>query len=113
MIASMLRIRLQRRGKRGYATYRVVLADGHAPIKGRFIEDLGYYNPHTDAFVVDGEAVNAWIQKGAHPSDTVHNLLITNKIISGEKKMMWHPKKTVAAPVAEVAEAPAETEAAK
>lgn len=107
MIASMLRIRLQRRGKRGYATYRVVLADGHAPIKGRFIEDLGYYNPHTDAFVVDGDAVNSWIQKGAHPSDTVYNLLITNKVISGEKKMLFHPKKTAETPTAEAVEEPA------
>ncbi|MEK7499137.1 MAG: 30S ribosomal protein S16 [Patescibacteria group bacterium] len=100
----MLRIRLQRRGKRGYATYRVVVADGHAPIKGRFIEDLGHYNPHTDSFVVDGVAVNNWIKKGAHPSDTVFNLLITHKIISGEKKMLFHPKKTVETPVVEVAE---------
>jgi small subunit ribosomal protein S16 len=49
----MLRIRLQRRGKRGYATYRVVVADGHAPIKGRFIEDVGSYNPHTALFAVN------------------------------------------------------------
>jgi small subunit ribosomal protein S16 len=105
MIASMLRIRLQRRGKRGYATYRVVLADGHAPIKGKFIEDLGHYNPHTDSFVVDAKSVNEWIKKGAHPSDTVYNLLITHKVISGEKKKLWNPKPVVAAP--------AEAEAAK
>lgn len=102
----MLRIRLQRRGKRGYATYRVVLADGHAPIKGKFIEDLGHYNPHTDSFVVNAESVNAWIKKGAHPSDTVHNLLVTHKAIKGEKKQLWNPKPAVAA-------APAEAEAAK
>ena len=100
----MLRIRLQRRGKRGYATYRVVVADGHAPIKGRFIADLGSYNPHTDSFEVEKDAVQDWIKKGAHPSDTVHNLLITHKIITGEKRVMWHPK-----PVEEPkAEAPAE-----
>lgn len=105
MIASMLRIRLQRRGKRGYATYRVVLADGHAPIKGKFIEDLGHYNPHTDSFVVDAAKVEEWMKKGAHPSDTVYNLLITHKVIKGDKKMLWHPKPKV--------EAPAEAEAAK
>jgi len=100
----MLRIRLQRRGKKGYATYRVVVADGHAPIKGRFIEDLGHYNPHTDSFVVDATAVHEWIKKGAHPSDTVFNLLITNKVIKGEKKMLFVPKAKPAEAPAEVAE---------
>ncbi len=88
----MVRIRLQRRGKRGYATYRVVVADGHAPIKGKFLVDLGHYNPHTDAFEVDAAAVQEWIGKGAHPSDTVHNLLIKHNVIKGEKRMLWHPK---------------------
>ncbi len=88
----MLRIRLQRRGKRGYATYRVVVADGHAPIKGKFIEDLGHYNPHTDSFSVEASKVQEWMKKGAHPSDTVHNLLITHKIIAGDKKNLWNPK---------------------
>lgn len=104
----MLRIRLQRRGKRGYATYRVVVADGHAPIKGKFLKDLGSYNPHTSVFSVDADAVKAWIAKGAHPSDTVHNLLITNKILTGEKRALWTPK-TV--PKAE--EAPSEPAPAK
>lgn len=88
----MLRIRLQRRGKRGYATYRVVVADGHAPIQGRFIEDIGSYNPHTSLFTVDADAVKAWMSKGVQPSDTVYNLLITNKVITGEKKALFTPK---------------------
>ena len=82
----MLRIRLQRRGKRGYATYRVVVADGHAPIKGKFIEDLGHYNPHTNTFSVEADAIKAWIAKGAHPSDTVHNLLIKQGVLEGKKR---------------------------
>lgn len=92
MIASMLRIRLQRRGKRGYATYRVVVADGHAPIKGKFIEDVGSYNPHTAVFAVNAESIHAWLKKGVKPSDTVHNLLVTHKIISEEKRSLWTPK---------------------
>ncbi len=97
----MLRIRLQRRGKRGYATYRVVVADGHAPIAGKFIEDLGYYNPHTATLEVDGEKAQEWIKKGAHPTDTVHNLLITNKVITGEKKSLWNPKAVAETPAEE------------
>ena len=95
MMTSMLRIRLQRRGKRGYATYRVVVADGHAPIKGRFIEDIGSFNPHTGLFNVDADAVKTWMSKGVQPSDTVYNLLITNKIISGDKRALWTPKAEV------------------
>lgn len=80
----------------------MVVADGHAPIKGKFLVDLGYYNPHTDAFEVDAEAVRTWMTKGAHPSDTVHNLLIKHNVIKGEKRMLWHPKpvKTEPAPAA-------------
>src|SRR5258708_3427206 len=92
MITSMLRIRLQRRGKRGYATYRVVVADGIVSIKGKFIEDFDSFNPHTAVFSVDAEAVKTWMSKGVQPSDTVYNLLITNKIISGEKRALFTPK---------------------
>lgn len=89
----MVRIRLQRRGKRNYATYRVVVADQRAPIKGKFIADVGFYNPHTNEFKVDAEAVNKWIDSGAQPTPTVHNLLIDKKIIKGKKVTSWRPKK--------------------
>jgi small subunit ribosomal protein S16 len=93
----MLKMRLQRRGKRNYATYRVVVAEKHAPIKGRFIADLGHYNPHTDEFSVQKEAATDWLQKGVQPSATVHNLLVTHKIIKGKKVTSWRPKKKEAA----------------
>lgn len=112
----MLKIRLQRRGKTNYATYRVVVAQAGAPVKGRFIADLGHYNPHTDVFQVDGEAVTTWLGKGAQASPTVHNLLVTHGVIKSEKVTSWRPKKkegaeeaaaTPAAPTSE--EKPAET----
>jgi small subunit ribosomal protein S16 len=86
-------MRLQRRGKKNYATFRVVIADGHAPIQGKFIADLGYWNPHSDTFVIKKDDVQKWIQNGAQPSATVHNLLVGNKIIKGEKVKSWRPKK--------------------
>ena len=89
----MLRIRLQRRGKSGYASYRVVVAERGAPVKGRFVADLGPYNPHTNAFTVDKDTALEWIRKGAQPSPTVHNLMVRHKIISGEKVTSWRPKK--------------------
>lgn len=89
----MLKLRLQRRGKKNYATYRVVVAEASAPVKGRFIADVGHYNPHTDVFKVDNEAVTDWIGKGAQVTPTVHNLLVDNKVISESKVTSWRPKK--------------------
>ena len=114
----MLKLRLQRRGKKNYATYRVVVADQHAPIQGKFLADLGFYNPHTNIFTVQPEQVSTWMKKGVQPSATVHNLLVTHGIIKGEKVKSWRAKKkpaeaTAAAPTpAAPAEKPAE-EAAK
>lgn len=86
-------MRLQRRGKRNHPTYRVVVAEQHAPIKGKFIADVGSYNPHTNEFKVNQEETNKWLQTGTKPSPTVHNLLIENKITKGEKVTSWRPKK--------------------
>lgn len=89
----MLKIRLQRRGKRNYATYRVVVTEQGAPVQGRFIADVGHYNPHTNEFSVERETVQQWLAKGAQASPTVHNLLITHHVIKGEKVTSWRPKK--------------------
>lgn len=88
----MLRMRLQRRGKRNYATYRVVVAEQRAPVKGRFIADVGHYNPHTDAFTVESEAVAGWLARGVQPSPTVHNLLVTHGLLKEKKVRSWRPK---------------------
>lgn len=89
----MLKVRLQRRGKRNYAAFRVVLAEDCAPVKGRFIEDLGSYNPHTNEFNISQERTIQWIKQGAQPSATIHNLLITHNVMKGEKVRSWSPKK--------------------
>ena len=71
------KIRLQRRGKKGYAFYSVVIADEKAPRDGRFIEKLGTYNPNTDPATVDLNFERAlyWVNVGAQPTDTVRNIL--------------------------------------
>ena len=89
----MLKMRLQRRGKKNYATYRVVVADVRAPVKGRFVADVGSYNPHTDTFNVNGEKVADWLSKGVQFSSTVHNLLVTHKMLKADKVKSWRPKK--------------------
>jgi small subunit ribosomal protein S16 len=89
----MLRLRLQRRGKRNYATYRLVVADQHAPIKGKFVADVGHYNPHSSEFEIKEEEVTAWMAKGAQPTATVHNLLVDKGFLKKDKVTSWSPKK--------------------
>ncbi len=71
------KIRLQRKGHKGYAYYHIVIADSRAPRDGRFIERIGSYNPNTNPAAVDINFERAlhWIMVGAQPTDTVRNLL--------------------------------------
>lgn len=70
-------IRLRRIGSNRRPAYRVVVADRRSPRDGRFIEILGHYNPLTNppTVVIDREKAQAWIGKGAQPSNTVKRLL--------------------------------------
>lgn len=78
-----VKIRLKRMGSKKNPFYRVVVADGRSPRDGRFIEQLGYYNPLTDPATIklDGDATLAWLQKGAQPSDTVRTILSSEGIL--------------------------------
>jgi small subunit ribosomal protein S16 len=71
------KIRLQRGGRKGYAVYRIVIADERAPRDGRFIEKLGTYNPNTNPASIDLNFDRAlyWVEVGAQPTDTVRNIL--------------------------------------
>ena len=73
----MVRIRLRRTGKKKQASYRVVVADSESPRDGRFIENIGFYNPRTDPPTVEIKADRAlyWLSQGAQPSDAVARLL--------------------------------------
>ena len=73
----MVRIRLRRTGSKKNASYRIVVADERSPRDGRFIEELGYYNPLSNPIElkVDVEKANDWIKKGAQPTETVKSLL--------------------------------------
>jgi small subunit ribosomal protein S16 len=70
-------IRLRREGSNKRPRYRVVVADSRAPRDGRFIEIIGHYNPVTQppTVKIDREKANAWISKGAQPSNTVKKLM--------------------------------------
>jgi small subunit ribosomal protein S16 len=70
-------IRLRRTGSTRRPTYRVVVADSRSPRDGRFIEIVGHYNPLTNppTVMLDRSRVQAWIAKGAQPSNTVKRLM--------------------------------------
>ncbi|MBI2057830.1 MAG: 30S ribosomal protein S16 [Candidatus Yanofskybacteria bacterium] len=91
----MLKIRLQRIGKRGQAYFRVIVTEHTQKPKGRYLELLGTYNPHEDKVNVNKERVLSWLSKGAQASPTVHNLLIGRKVIEGKKVQAWKAKKKV------------------
>ena len=72
-----VKIRLKRMGMKKKPFYRVVVADIHSPRDGRFIEEIGYYNPVEDPAVIkfDEERAKYWLSTGAQPTDTVKALL--------------------------------------
>lgn len=72
----MLKIKLTRIGKRGQPQYRVVVAEGKSKMGGNYVAQLGYYNPLTQPsdFRLDRAAYEAWLKKGARPTDTVRHL---------------------------------------
>ncbi len=76
----MLVVRLKRIGKKNKPTYRIVVAEHSTAVNGSFVEDLGFYNPHTKTFSIDKDAVTGWMNKGAKPSNTVARLLEKEKI---------------------------------
>ncbi len=90
----MLVIRLSRTGRRNQPTYRIVVAEKNRPVKGKFIEVVGFYNQgegkKTD---FKKDRIEHWIAQGAHPSDSVAGLLKYNGL-SGMEKFMDFRNKT-------------------
>lgn len=78
-----VKIRLRRMGKKKAPFYRIVVADSRYPSNGRFIEEIGYYNPLEKPSVVkvDEEKAKKWIENGAQPTETVKALLKTNGVL--------------------------------
>ena len=79
----MVKMRLTRMGQKKAPFYRVVVADSRYPRDGRFIEEIGYYNPLTDPVEVklDADKAKDWLAKGAQPTETVKDLLKKSGII--------------------------------
>ena len=94
----MLVIRLQKVGKIRTATYRVVVTQKTAAAKRKYLELLGNVNRKTKAVSLNKDRILYWISKGAQPSDTIHNLLISQGIISGKKIPVHKSSKNILAP---------------
>ena len=78
-----VKIRLRRMGAKKAPFYRVVVADSRYPRDGRFIDEIGYFDPTKEPSVikVDADKAKEWIAKGAQPTDTVKNILKKEGII--------------------------------
>ena len=78
-----VKIRLKRIGTKKVPFYRVIVADEKAPRNGKFIEEIGYYNPLTDPsdIKIDADKAQKWLSNGAQPTDTVRVLLKKSEII--------------------------------
>lgn len=104
----MLKMRLQRVGRKNDPSYRVVVTDSrNGPQSGKGIDNLGSYSAKSNEFVIDGEKAKNWIKNGVQVSPTVHNLLVTNKIIEGKKVNVLSKK----SPIVDEAKVKAEADA--
>lgn len=98
----MLKIKLQRRGKTGEAHYRVVVAEAAQPRDSKFIDDLGFYNPHLkeNQMSIDQEKAAKWLKNGAQPTETVAQFFVrlglVKKLHKGSKPGKQVAKKKAA-----------------
>lgn len=91
----MIIIRLQRRGRKNDPSFRVIVVDSKRAAKsGSYLEMVGSYDPRVDRVDLKADRIVDWMNKGAQVSDTVHNLLVSEKIIDAKKRNVL-PKKTV------------------
>ena len=109
----MLKIRLQRIGRRNQPYYRLVVTDSRfGPKSGRFIEVIGSYDPKAGNVDVKKDRATYWIEQGAQSSDTAFNFLVDNGVIKGTKRNALPKKTPLVKEVEETPEeAPAEPEA--
>jgi len=90
----MLMMRLQRVGRKNDPSFRIVVTDKRTGVKSdKHVDRLGSYNPKLNHIQLDAEKAKEWLAKGVQPSDTMHNLLVSQKVIEG-KKINVLPKKS-------------------
>jgi len=104
----MLMMRLKRVGRKNNPSYRIVVVDKRTSVKSnKTVDLLGSYEPKAGRISINGEKAKHWLSKGVQPSDTVYNMLVSQKIVEGKKKNAL-PKKS---PIIDEAKLKAEAEA--
>ena len=76
-----VKMRLRRMGAKKAPTYRVIIADSRSPRDGRFIEEIGHFDPRSDELKINADKAKTWLANGAQPTDTVKALLKKSNII--------------------------------
>lgn len=94
----MLIIRFHREGKKKSPAYRIVVAESSRPVRGKYLEKLGSYDPKSKAANLNAERISHWLNRGAQVSPTVHNLLVKKGLVKGKKIAKHSKKKGLAAP---------------
>ena len=92
----MLAIKFKRIGKKHQASFRIIVTEKRSKLQGRYVDDLGWFNPHNSQFNINKERVNHWLKNGAQPTDSIHNLLVRALIIKGPKRPVHKIKKSSA-----------------
>ena len=104
----MLMMRLNRVGRKNNPSYRLVVVDKRASVKSnKTVDLLGSYDPKLGRITINAEKAKHWLSVGVQPSDTVYNMLVSQKIVEGKKKNVL-PKKS---PIIDEAKLKAEAEA--
>ncbi|HXF44285.1 MAG TPA: 30S ribosomal protein S16 [Candidatus Paceibacterota bacterium] len=81
----MLAIKLQRRGKKHQASFRLIVTEKRSKLGGRFIEDLGWLDPKAKKSEVKKDKIEHWLKVGAKPTPSVHNLLVREGVLKAPK----------------------------
>jgi len=88
----MLAIKLKMVGRRNQRSFRVIVQEARAKVRGSFVEDIGWYNPHTNEFKLDNERVSYWMKSGAQPTETVRSLIKKSSSGSDVETYVGTPK---------------------
>ncbi len=89
----MLSIKLKPIGKKHQRSFRIIVSEKRSKLQGKFLEDLGWYNPRTKEKYFKTERVKYYLERGAQPTVTVFNMLVSKNIIPGPKKKKYSKKK--------------------
>jgi small subunit ribosomal protein S16 len=97
----MLAIKFKRIGKKRQASFRIVIGEKRSKLQGRFVEDIGWFNPRDEKFKINKERAIYWIGVGAQPTASIHNLFVKAGVVTGKKIAVHGKSKKKAEPATE------------